>query len=235
MAFLEKDLKTRKELYIAGVDEVGRGPLAGPVVSCACFFKDDFKKLLSSMGSLQALGVTDSKKLTAKKRKTILKELGVNIEGVEFSSPTQFKIADAKFTFCLKEITAGQIDEINILQASLLSMTEALDDLNLLGSDCLIWIDGNKIPKGLEEHPKKEALVKGDSRSLLIGLASIIAKEKRDLLMENLAKAYPGYGFEKHAGYPTKFHKEAIRKLGVCEIHRKTFKGVKEFVSGRSV
>ena len=91
------------------------------------------------------------------------------------------------------------------------------------------FFDGNKIPKELRSNISAEAIVKGDSKSALIALASIMAKEFRDLKMEKLALKYPGYGFEKHAGYPTVFHKEAIKNLGVTPIHRKTFKGVKEY------
>lgn len=230
MAFLEADLKVKSNLFIAGVDEVGRGPLAGPVVSCACVFNDDFKKIKKSIKVLESLGVTDSKKLTTLKRKKILGELGLDVSKLKFSCPNSFKVGDAHFEFSISEMSSQKIDEINILQASLLSMSDALNDLKVIETNCLIWIDGNKVPAELKKHKNKEALVKGDSRSLLIALASIIAKEKRDVLMESLSEEYPGYGFEKHAGYPTKSHKEAIKKLGVTPIHRKTFKGVKEFV-----
>lgn len=184
-------------LNIAGVDEAGRGPLAGPVVSAAVILPKSFVDDR----------VTDSKKLTPKKRDLlfdIINEQAVSV-GVGVISPEQ-------------------IDDINILKASLLSMAVAVDQLDQTPDYLLI--DGIfKIDSNLSQ----EAIKKGDSLSISIAAASIIAKVTRDRIMLGYDKQYPQYGFAKHKGYPTKAHKEAIREYGVCPIHRRSFRGVKEF------
>ncbi len=129
----------------------------------------------------------------------------------------------------LYECDREVIDEINILQASLLSMKNCAHKLSAKRRTRALF-DGNKIPSEMAKNISCEAIVKGDSKSALIGLASIFAKEYRDNLMEKYSLKYPGYGFEKHAGYPTKKHLEAIKKLGVTPIHRRSFKGVKEYI-----
>ncbi len=184
-------------LSIAGIDEAGRGPLAGPVVSAAVILPKNFDDDR----------VTDSKKLTHKKRDVLfdlINEHAISV-GVGIVSPEQ-------------------IDDINILQASLLSMVIAVDQLQQ-APDFLL-IDG--IFKIDSELPQ-EVIKKGDSLSISIAAASIIAKVTRDRIMLGYDEKYPQYGFAKHKGYPTKAHKEAIRESGVCPIHRKSFKGVKEF------
>jgi ribonuclease HII len=221
--------------YIAGCDEVGRGPLAGPVVA-GCFYLE-LKKLTPKMikmlfFELEKLGVDDSKKLTNAKRNYILDSLGIKLENLE---PEQkYSFTNQKFTglsYSIKEIQHDEIDKINILQASLKAMAKAFLLLQKKDYKGVLLIDGNKRcnikQKGIDETP----LIKGDQRSILIALASIVAKQYRDQLMELYAKKYPVYGFESHAGYPTKKHKEAIVKNGISPIHRKTFKGVKEFVT----
>ena len=182
---------------IAGIDEAGRGPLAGPVVSAAVILPENFKDDR----------ITDSKKLTEKKRTTlfeIIREQAVSV-GIGIVSPEQ-------------------IDKINILQASLLSMLIAVNRLqqspDYLLIDGIFQID-SKIPQ--------EAIKKGDSLSSSIAAASIIAKVTRDRIMADYDKEYPQYDFAKHKGYPTKAHKEAICNAGICPIHRKSFRGVKEF------
>ena len=199
--------------YIIGCDEVGRGPLAGPVVGCAV------KLPKSSLNFLSKLGLTDSKKLTEKKREKIIHELAISFE---LNKNIEHKL----FNYCLWSLSPQEIDEMNILAASLSCMSKAAG--LLMCDHSLTLIDGNK--KFKEFLYPQEAIVKGDSKSLAIGLASIIAKVYRDNLMKELAIKYPGYGLESHAGYPTKKHKEAIINLGVTPIHRKTFKGVKEFI-----
>ena len=184
-------------LSIADIDEAGRGPLAGPVVSAAVILPKSFTDER----------VTDSKKLTHKKRDVlfdIINKHAVSV-GIGIVSPEQ-------------------IDDINILQASLLSMVIAVDRLQQTPDYLLI--DG--IFKIDSELPQ-EVIKKGDSLSISIAAASIIAKVTRDRIMLGYDEKYPQYGFAKHKGYPTKAHKEAIREYGVCPIHRKSFKGVKEF------
>lgn len=199
--------------YIIGCDEVGRGPLAGPVVGCAVIIESGVLPLLKN------LGLTDSKKLSDKKRESIINELEIKFE---LNKKVEYK----NFSYCLWEHSPAEIDRINILQASLSCMSECANVL--MQEKAITLIDGNKEFKNFL-YPQ-ETIVKGDSKSLAIGLASIIAKVYRDKLMKKYGLQYPGYGLEKHAGYPTKMHKEAIQNLGVTPIHRKSFKGVKEFI-----
>ncbi len=221
--------------FIAGCDEVGRGPLAGPVVTaCASIeIKNyDEKELKALLRKWKKLGITDSKKLTAEERSSLLNKLSMAslkadlIHSSEFSENITIKIL-------IKEIPASIIDEINILQASLVGMKRAMLESCPLHLPGTILIDGNKKIDHAHELHDQESIVQGDSKSLLIGLASIAAKEYRDQLMMNLASKYPGYGWEHNAGYPTKKHLEAITLLGVTEMHRLTFKGVKEVYEER--
>ena len=181
---------------IAGIDEAGRGPLAGPVVSASVILPAFFP----------VSGINDSKKLTPKKRNDLYGKIyahAVSI-GIGIVDPTE-------------------IDRINILQASLLSMLISVKNLNPQ-PDCL-FIDGKfRILSDLPQQP----IIHGDSRSISIAAASIIAKVTRDRLMERYHLDYPHFGFSKHKGYPTKAHKAAIKKFGCCPIHRRSFKGVKE-------
>lgn len=184
---------------VAGVDEAGRGCLAGPVFSAAVILKPDF--------SLPKL--TDSKLLTAETRD----ELAITIK----------KEAAA---YCVAIGTVREIEEINILQASLLSMRRAVEGLKLKPE--MVLIDGNKKIGG---PWLQDTLVKGDLRCLPISAASILAKTARDDFMAKLDKKYPGYDLAAHKGYPTPIHKKAISQLGVSPCHRKTFAGVKEHLS----
>lgn len=208
---------------LIGCDEVGRGPIAGPVNGCAVSIEMENKKLLTI---LLEMGVTDSKKLTHKKRTLILEKLGIELNQIKMDHVYEIKFREYSFSFCISEHSPKVIDRINILQASLSCMKNACSVL--VKNKTKILIDGNKIFE--LENIDTEAVVKGDSKSIVIGLASIIAKEYRDLLMTKLDKKYPGYGLARHAGYPTEFHREAVIKLGVTPIHRKTFKGVKEYL-----
>ena len=183
---------------IAGIDEAGRGPLAGPVVSAAVILP----------ASCNLNGVDDSKRLTPKKR-------GALFGGIYRSA----------ISVGVGVVGPGRIDEINILQASLLSMAMAVACLSPR-PDCLL-IDGIfKIDSDLPQTP----ITKGDSLSVSIAAASIIAKVTRDNMMEQYHSRYPQYGFAKHKGYPTKAHKAAIQEYGCTPIHRRSFKGVREYV-----
>ncbi|WP_122074576.1 ribonuclease HII [Pseudophaeobacter sp. EL27] len=181
-------------LRIAGVDEVGRGPLAGPVTAAA---------VVLDMADLPE-GLNDSKKLSPKKRAALATEIWDRAE------------------VSLAEASVEEIDSINILRASHLAMERAVAALNP-PPDYLL-IDGNLIPRDLTI--KAEAVVKGDGKSVSIAAASIVAKEARDNLMVDLAQQFPGYGWEKNAGYPSKQHREALVELGVTPHHRRSFKPV---------
>ncbi len=183
---------------IAGVDEAGRGPLAGPVVSAAVILPDDF----------DAPGVNDSKKLTPRKRDKLYDQI------LEGATSVGVGIVDNL-----------QIDKINILRAALLSMAQAAGKLD--PAPDFLFIDGTFTTPA--DTPQK-AIPKGDSLSISIAAASIIAKVTRDRMMVDYHARYPEYGFDRHKGYPTKAHKEAIARCGVTPIHRLTFKGVKEYV-----
>jgi len=208
---------------LIGCDEVGRGPIAGPVNGCAVRVS---KENLSLITYLKSLGVTDSKKLTTKKRLIILEKLGIDLESLTIHKEYNIKREQGEFHFVVGEHSPADIDNINILQASLSCMKNA--SIPLVKNNSKILIDGNKTFE--IEGADIEAVVKGDSKSTVIALASIIAKEYRDLLMQKYDMQYPGYGLARHAGYPTKAHKEAVSRLGITPIHRKSFKGVKEYV-----
>lgn len=228
---LEFDLFEKNNLIIA-CDEVGRGPIAGPVNACSVYatFDPDF------IGVLIELGVSDSKKLTSKKRLKILEKLNIDVSTIQIGKI--YNLENFQFVVC--EYDNNLIDKINILQASLLSMRDGVERIinQNKASKGLILIDGNKAFNWSDNFCKNNdvaayelaPIVKGDSRSLLIGLASIIAKEYRDQLMKNFDTIYPGYGLAQHAGYPTKQHKQAVIDLGITPIHRKTFRGVSEHV-----
>jgi len=185
------------EKFLAGADEAGRGPLAGPVVTCIVVCE---RKLLKKF---KKLGVKDSKSLSPKKRLEVIEKIK-KIKGIEW-----------KISWVLPKT----IDKINILKATFLGWQRCFQKLKKKPD--LIFVDGNlKIPK--IKIPQK-TIVKGDKKNVLIALASIFAKVKRDKIMENLAKKYPEYKFEKHKGYPTKEHLKILKKIGPCKIHRKTF------------
>jgi ribonuclease HII len=222
--------------FIAGCDEVGRGPLAGPVVAaCASIeIKEhyDEKELKALLRSWKKLGVTDSKKLSSGNRLKILEQFSMASLKAD-AVHTSVYSKNIIIKVLIKEISASVIDEINILQASLEAMKQAMLHSCPVHLSGIVLIDGNKKIKYENSKHQIEAIVKGDSKSLLIGLASIAAKEYRDQLMRSLGEKYPGYGWERNAGYPTKMHLEAIENLGVTELHRKTFRGVKEIYEER--
>lgn len=208
---------------LIGCDEVGRGPIAGPVNACSVRVTQKNKKLLEE---LKSLGVTDSKKLSQKKRLGILEKLNIQISAIDINKQYTSITEAGEFSYVVSEKSPEEIDKINILQASLACMQSSSNKLVLDNSKVLV--DGNKVFES--KAYSIEAVIKGDSKSTVIGLASIIAKEYRDQLMESYDKEFPGYYLAKNAGYPTKVHKQAVVELGVSPIHRKTFKGVKEFL-----
>lgn len=190
----ETELHRQGYVNITGVDEVGRGPLAGPVVAAAVVLPEDF----------DVLGIDDSKKLSEKRREELFDVI------LEKAVAWGIGMADH-----------STIDEINILQATKLAMKDAIADLSgkLEGIDYVIFdavkINDLKLPQ--------EAVIKGDSKILAVAAASIVAKVTRDRMMVAYAEEYPGYGFEKNKGYGTKQHYEGIARQGICPIHRKTF------------
>ena len=193
----ENDLYQQGKEYIAGVDEVGRGPLAGPVVAAAVIMPKN----------CYIEGVTDSKKLSAKKRALLKKEIESNALAIGIA------FVDEK-----------TIDEVNIYQASKLAMIEALNKLEIKPDVVLV----DAMP--LELEIPSISIIKGDEKSFMIGCASIIAKETRDDFMIELDKKYPEYEFAKHKGYPTKAHIEAVKKYGILEIHRKTYRPISNMI-----
>lgn len=187
----EKRLISRGYRLIAGVDEAGRGPLAGPVYAAAVILPED----------IRLDGINDSKKLSPKKRAELFDEI--------------IEKATAYSVFSVDE---KKIDEINILRATHLAMNGAV--LSLSKKPDYVIIDGNSISSMDIPH---ETIVKGDAKSISIAAASVLAKVSRDRYIEKMAEIYPEYGFEKHKGYGTKEHIEAILRYGVSPIHRKTF------------
>jgi len=193
----ERNLKKRGFDLIIGVDEVGRGPLAGPVVAVAVLLKEySFRNRID-----------DSKKLSPAKRKAAF---------FEIKNKSLYKIAS---------VSQGQIDRINILQATILAMQKAISGLagKLTPAEmkrAFVIIDGNlRMKLGLPY----QSIIKGDAKSLSIAAASILAKVHRDSLMEKYHKLYPEYGFDKHKGYPTAEHRYVLKRIGPSAIHRKSF------------
>lgn len=191
MCEIENERRKQGYKYIAGVDEAGRGPLAGPVYAAAVILPE----------GMLIEGINDSKKLSEKKREELFDV-----------------ICEKASAYCIAEVSHMRIDEINILNATFEAMNKAVNGLNIRPD--YVLIDGNRI-KGMEiPH---ETVVKGDAKSISIAAASILAKVSRDRAMYEMARQYPLYGFDKHKGYGTKTHCDAILKYGACEIHRKSF------------
>ncbi len=197
----EREYFSRGYAAVAGVDEVGRGPLAGPVVCAAVILPLEEEKRI--------LGVDDSKALSAKKREALSEQ-----------------IKDAARAFSVIEVDEGTIDAINILQATRLGMKRAVEALALPPD--FVLTDGNMT---LDISCPQKSVVKGDALVYSIGAASIVAKVYRDALMARYAEEFPEYGFEHNAGYGTPQHIQAIREVGICRIHRRTF--IKKFWDGR--
>jgi len=188
------------EGLVAGVDEAGRGPLAGPVVAAAVILRPD----------KPVAGLADSKKLTAGKRESLADE-----------------IRGCALAWSVARATVAEIDAMNILAATMLAMHRAIAGLEVLPSG--VQVDGNRLPDlvfgGHRLHG--EAIVGGDDKVPAISAASILAKTARDRIMCSLDRIYPGYGFARHKGYGTELHRARLRELGPCREHRRTFAPVK--------
>lgn len=181
---------------IIGLDEAGRGPLCGPVVAAAVIFPSHDIDV--------SVIIRDSKQMTAPQRACAYDWITQNTRwAVGMCSPTE-------------------IDELNILWASMRAMERAVENLGIENAYCLV--DGNRVPNNLTGMP----VVKGDSKSMSIAAASIVAKETRDRIMADLARQFPEYGWDKNAGYPTKSHLQAIEKYGITVHHRKSFGPIKK-------
>jgi ribonuclease HII len=216
---------------ILATDEVGRGPLGGPVVvSAVKVIVWDKISLKEICNFLRPIGVTDSKKLTPDSRRQILNKLGIH--NLSFRTTGMIEVAGLELSYVTWDMDHNIIDSENILAASLRGMKEACLHLSEQKKiPTTVLIDGHKNLRWDSVSPWNEVpIIQGDSKSVLIGLASMIAKEKRDIYMRDMHDLYPQYGFASHFGYPTKEHRQAIEQYGPCPIHRKTFKGVKEFL-----
>lgn len=187
----EKEAFAKGYKSVCGVDEAGRGPLAGPVCAAAVILPE----------GVIIDGVNDSKKLSEKKRESLFDV-----------------IREQALSYSIAYATVDEIEEINILNATMLAMRRAIDGLEIKADYAMI--DGNKIPP---IDIDAECIVKGDAKSMSIACASILAKVSRDRLLYKYAEEYPMYGFDKHKGYGTKVHREAILKYGPCPYHRKSF------------
>ena len=197
----EKSAKEKGYQWIAGTDEVGRGPLAGPVVAAAVILPEN----------ADLPGINDSKKLSEKQREyldTLIKEQAV--------------------AWTIASLNENEIDQLNILEASRLAMKNAVSGLSQPAD--FVLVDGLANPR---IALPSEAIVKGDSRSISIAAASIIAKVYRDRLMDEYDKLYPGYGFAANKGYPTEEHLKGVTEQGPCPIHRMTFRPLSEMNEGR--
>lgn len=193
----EYENKYKNYGLVAGIDEAGRGPLAGPVV-CACVIMPlEEDKIIQ--------GINDSKKLTEKKREELYE-----------------KIISTAIDYCIVPIDEKTIDEINILNATKLGMEKALSGLK--NKPYIVLIDAVKI----NTTTMQENIIKGDAKSYNIAAASILAKVFRDRLMKTFAEKFPNYKFEKHKGYGTKDHIQALKQFGKCDIHRNSF--IKNFI-----
>ena len=184
---------------VAGVAEAGRGPLAGSVVAAAVILQENHP----------IVGLTDSKKLSAQRRHVLESE-----------------IKQHAMAWSIAEASHHEVDEINILQASLLAMRRALLGLNVLPE--LVLVDGNRLPR-LENYQMR-AIVKGDLYEPCISAASILAKQYRDRQMLELDRLYPQYQFARHKGYPTELHRELLKQHGVSPAHRRSFRPVRDLL-----
>ena len=196
------------EGLVAGVDEAGRGPWVGPVVAGAVVFlnRDIHPYLLTHLN--------DSKKISVKTREALFALI-------------EEESQKGNLCFGIGQASAQEIDEMNILQATFLAMKRAVQNLKVKPDTALI--DGNRIPQNFV--CPAQCIIKGDALSYSISAASIVAKVYRDRLMQKMALAYPGYGFEKNAGYGTKEHIEGLKKYGITPEHRKSYKPIKEMVA----
>lgn len=201
----EQELFKQGYKIVAGIDEAGRGPLAGPVVAACVIFSPDFDFSLSKLSFIK-----DSKQLNSRKREDFFSAIKDEASAVGIGVCDQFTI-----------------DRINILQASFLAMKKALGDL-ARKPDFILLDGGFPIPN--LTLPQK-AVVRGDEKIFSIAAASVIAKVTRDQIMREMHEIYPQYGFSQHKGYGTKFHLEKLREFGPCPLHRKSFAPVREILN----
>lgn len=205
--WLEEQARAAGARIIAGVDEAGRGPLAGPVLAAAVILGDTLPE-----------GLNDSKKLGKKRRQFLAQQ-----------------IKDSCI-WAIGRADVDEIEQLNIYHASHLAMCRAVTALAQQPDGItpdLVLIDGPAVPRDL--HIRGQAVVRGDARSLTIAAASILAKTARDRIMEDLAQQFPGYGWEQNAGYPTKSHKQALLDLGVTPYHRRSFAPVHNILCKESM
>ncbi|WP_273834833.1 ribonuclease HII [Guptibacillus sedimenti] len=198
MSVLEAHYRGNGRLAIAGVDEVGRGPLAGPVVASAVILDPE----------VPILGLQDSKKLSHAKLNDLFDQIHMDAVAIGVGV-----------------VSAAEIDELNIYQATKKAMQQAVEGLRVQAD--FLLVDAMHIPVQIDQ----ESLIKGDARSVSIAAASIIAKVTRDRMMVKLAETYPEYGFERHVGYGTKEHLSALDEFGITEVHRKSFAPVRDRLS----
>lgn len=197
MQSYERAYRKKGRQYIAGIDEVGRGPLAGPVVSAAVILPEE----------PDLVGINDSKQLSEAERNKWAE-----------------KIKEVALSISYSVVSPERIDSLNIYEATKVSMKEAVEGLSIQ-PDCLL-IDAMRIDCPVTQ----EKIIKGDAKSISIAAASIIAKVTRDNIMKELAVTYPGYGFERNAGYGTKDHLQGLKDFGVTPIHRRSFRPVKDLL-----
>lgn len=193
------DTLNQSSIHIAGVDEAGRGPLAGPVVAAAV--------ILDPGNPIE--GLADSKKLSAKKRAAL-----------------ELLIKERSLSWALGRAEIDEIEELNILHASMLAMKRAIESLDMMPG--MVLIDGNRCP---DIKMQSRAIIKGDQRVEAISAASILAKESRDREMIQLDEEFPGYGFSVHKGYPTKSHIQALEDIGVSSVHRRSYGPVRRILN----
>ena len=193
--WLEYEIEAKSKGYkaVCGVDEAGRGPLAGPVCAAAVILPEN--TIID--------GVNDSKKLSEKKRESLFDV-----------------IKSSARSYCIAYATVEEIESMNILNATMLAMKRAVEGLDVKADYAMI--DGNRLP---DLNIDSEFIIKGDAKSMSIAAASILAKVSRDRLLREYAKEYPEYQFDKHKGYGTKAHIEALKKYGPCPYHRMSFLG----------
>jgi ribonuclease HII len=191
------------QLLTAGVDEAGRGPLAGPVVAAAV--------VLDPARPIE--GLRDSKRLTLRRRVQLAREIRRNAHA-----------------FAIGHASVAEIDDVNILNASLLAMRRAVVRLRVAPTQILV--DGNRVPEVPDHEARFEAIVGGDDTVAEISAASILAKVCRDRLLQRLDRRFPAYGFAQHKGYPTAVHMRALREHGPCDVHRRSFGPVRRAMQG---
>lgn len=207
-----------KHKRILASDEVGRGCLAGDVITCSILINNSEKNILL-IKELESI-VKDSKKLSPKKRQMVLEEINIEISDLQENKIIEYN----NFSIYIGSKTPEYIDENNILKSTMDCFEDSYNSFRNERSSFYWIIDGDKKPKDLKNTANIETIVKGDQKSILIGLASIIAKEYRDHKISLLDDQYPEYKFKQHKGYGTKLHYEVLKKYGVIEgVHRKSF------------